>query len=84
MADSIVANKSFSFALRIIKLYQHLVKDKKEFDIGRQILRSGTSIGANIQESLGGYSEKDFPAKISISYKESRETAYLVETFKRK
>jgi four helix bundle protein len=68
--------KSYSFALRIIKLYQFLCETKKEFVISKQILRSGTSIGANIEEALGGHSSRDFSAKISISYKEARETYY--------
>ena len=82
MKQSLVAEKSFDFALRMIELYQYLVKDLKEFDLGRQVLRSGTSIGANIEEALGGFSERDFAAKISISYKESRETAYWLRLLK--
>ena len=68
--------KSFSFALRIIKLYQHLSDKKKEFVLSKQILRSGTSIGANLEESRGAQSSSDFQAKISIAYKEARETSY--------
>ena len=70
------AEKSFSFALRIVKLYQHLSDRKKEFVLSKQILRSGTSIGANVEESLGAQSPSDFQAKISIAYKEALETAY--------
>ncbi len=72
---SIVAEKSFDFALKIIDLYMRL-KAKNEFVLSRQLVRSGTSIGANIEEALAGYSEKDFAAKMSISSKEARETNY--------
>ena len=73
---SLAMEKSFSFALRIIKLYQHLSNKKKEFILSKQILRSGTSIGANLEESRGAQSSSDFQAKISIAYKEARETSY--------
>ena len=76
LKKSIVKDKSYLFALKIVKLSQDLVKYKKEFVLSRQILRSGTSICANIEEALGGQSEKDFKAKLSISYKEARETDY--------
>ena len=75
-SSSLAMEKSFSFALRIIKLYQHLSDKKKEFVLSKQILRSGTSIGANLEESRGAQSPSDFQAKISIAYKEARETSY--------
>ena len=75
-AASLALEKSFAFALRIVKLYQHLSDKKKEFVLSKQILRSGTSIGANLEESRGAQSPSDFQAKISIAYKESRETSY--------
>ncbi|MBQ9336669.1 MAG: four helix bundle protein [Lentisphaeria bacterium] len=68
--------KSFDFALRIVKLYQHLSDKKKEFVLSKQILRSGTSIGANLEEAHGVQSDFDFQSKISIAYKEARETSY--------
>ena len=68
--------KSFSFALRVVKLYQHLSERKKEFVLSKQILRSGTSIGANLEESQGAQTPSDFQAKVSIAYKEARETSY--------
>ena len=68
--------KAFSFALRIIRLYQHLSDSKKEFVLSKQVLRSGTSIGANLEESLGAQTPSDFQAKISIAYKEALETSY--------
>ena len=70
------AEKAFAFALRIVKLFQHLSDKKREFVLSRQVLRSGTSIGANLEESLGAQSPSDFQAKISIAYKEARETSY--------
>ena len=76
--DNIVQEKSYNFALRIIKLYKYLTSEKKEFVLSRQVLRSGTSIGANVEEAIGGQSEKDFFAKISVAYKESRETHYWI------
>ncbi len=74
--NNIVQKKSYAFALRIIKLYKHLCETKKEFTLSKQILRSGTSIGANVEEAIGGQSDKDFVAKLSIAYKETRETHY--------
>ncbi len=68
--------KSYKFALRMIKLYQHLTSDKREFVISKQVLRSGTSIGANFEEAIGAQSSNDFSAKMSIVYKETRETHY--------
>lgn len=71
-----VQEKSFRFSVRIVKLYKFMIEEKKEFTLSKQLLRSGTSVGANIEEALGGYSKKDFRAKMSISYKEIRETKY--------
>ncbi|NBV29229.1 four helix bundle protein [bacterium] len=76
MKENIVQQKSFDFAVRVVKLYQFLVKEKKEFVLAKQMLRSGTSIGANVEEAIGGQSDKDFTAKMSIAYKEARETVY--------
>ena len=74
--------KSFDFALRIIKLYQHLSTKEKEFVLSKQILRSGTSIGANLEEAHGAQSDSDFQAKVSIAYKEARETSYWLRLLK--
>ena len=74
--NNIIQHKSYQFALRIVKLYVFLQKEKKEFAMSKQILRSGTSIGANVEESIGAQSRKDFLSKISIAYKETRETHY--------
>ena len=73
---SVIHVKSYSFAIRIVKLYQYLIKERKEYSLAKQILKSGTSIGANIEEATGGYSKKEFLSKLSISYREARETHY--------
>lgn len=74
--ENIIQTKSYSFALRVINLYQMMVADRKEYVLSKQILRSGTSIGANVEEAIGGQSQRDFKSKIYISYKEARETHY--------
>ena len=74
--DNIVQIKSYAFAVKIIKIYKHLCDDKKEYVLSKQLLRCGTSIGANIEEAIGGQSSKDLYAKLTISYKEARETHY--------
>lgn len=76
--DNIIREKSYAFALRIIKLYQYLINTKKEYVLSKQILRSGTSVGANIEEAIGGQSDKDFKAKLTIAYKEARESKYWI------
>jgi four helix bundle protein len=76
--DNIVQKKSYVFALRIIKLYKFLKSENNEYDLSRQILKSGTSIGANIEEAIGAQSKKDFISKLSIAYKEARETHYWI------
>ena len=73
---NIVQQKSYQFALRIVKLNKYLIDNYKEYDLARQILRSGTSIGANIEEAIGGTTKKDFKHKLSISYREARETHF--------
>ena len=74
--DSIIENKSFDFAVRIVKLYKHLTNDKKEFVLSKQLLRSGTSIGANVSEGEKGQTKPDFNAKMSVALKEANETYY--------
>jgi four helix bundle protein len=80
--NNIIQDKSFAFAVRIVKLYKFLCDEKKEFVLSKQLLRCGTSIGANIEEAIGGHSEKDFFAKLTISYKEARETKYWINLLK--
>ncbi|WP_010522833.1 four helix bundle protein [Aquimarina agarivorans] len=75
---NIVVDKSFEFALKIIELYR-ILNIEKEFIISKQLLRSGTSIGANIQEATAGFSKKDFIYKMSIASKEARETKYWLQ-----
>lgn len=77
--NNIIQEKSFAFALQIVSLYKSLVSEKKEFVLSKQVLRSGTGIGANIEEAIGGYSDKNFAHKLSISYKETRETIYWLK-----
>jgi four helix bundle protein len=75
--ENVVRDKSYLFSLRIIKLYVHL-REKREYNLSSQIVKSGTSIGANIEEALGGSSIRDFKAKLQIAYKEARETCYWI------
>ncbi len=79
MKDNIIVNKSFDFAVKIVHVYKQLMIDQKEYILSKQLLRSGTSIGANIEEAVGGISRKDFIAKLQISYKECRETIYWIK-----
>jgi len=79
MAENIVKDKSRDFALRIIKLYKHLCEEKREFVLSKQILRSGTSVGANIVEAHNAMSKKEFIAKMNISLKEAAETEYWLD-----
>jgi len=78
MKENIIQAKSFQFVIEVVEIYKLLVKTKKEFTLSKQLLRSGTSIGANIEEAIGGQSKKDFIAKLSISYKEARESLYWI------
>ena len=76
MKESVLKEKSYQFALRVIKLYKYIVAEKKEYVLSKQILRSGTSIGANIEEANQAQSKADFVHKLSISQKEAFETDY--------
>ena len=82
--DNVVQIKSYAFAVRVVRLYQHLTCERKERVLSRQLLRSGTSIGANVEEAIGGQSRADFASKLSIAYKETiywlrlmKDTGYL-------
>ena len=77
--ENIVLQKTKAFALRCIKLYKYMVDEKREFVISKQVLRSGTSIGANVKEALRGQSRADFAAKMNIALKEASETEYWLE-----
>jgi four helix bundle protein len=76
MKENVVLTKSYRFAVRIVKMHVFLSKKLREYELSGQLLRSGTSIGANIEEALGGASRKDFANKLNIAYKEARETKY--------
>lgn len=81
--NNIIKQKSFDFAVRIVKLNQYLTNDKKEFVLSKQILRSGTSVGAMIRESEHAQSKADFIHKLSVAQKEINETIYWLELFSR-
>ena len=76
MKSNTIKEKSYKFAVRIVKLYQYLIGEKKEYVLSKQILRSGTSIGALVHESKFAQSKKDFINKLSIALKEANETDY--------
>lgn len=82
MKESILKTKSYKFAIKIVRLYQFLIKNKKEFVLSKQILKSGTSIGALIREAEFGQSKADFINKMSIALKEANETIYWLEILK--
>ncbi|MBK9798920.1 MAG: four helix bundle protein [Bacteroidetes bacterium] len=75
-SNNILAQKTFNFSFKSIKAYQILIREKKEYILSKQLLRSATSIGANVEESIGGQSQKDFFMKLNIAYKEARECHY--------
>ena len=77
--ENVIVDKSKAFALRIIRMYQYLCSEKKEFVLSKQVLRSGTSIGANVKEAVRGQSKADFYAKMNIALKECSETEYWLE-----
>lgn len=76
MKESPIKTKSYAFAVRIVRLFQWLCRTKQEYILSKQILKCGTSIGANVHEAGGSYSEKEFTAKLQIAYKESLETHF--------
>lgn len=80
--ENVVKNKSFAFAVRIVKLYQYLCEQKKEFVLSKQLLRSGTSVGAMVREAEHAESKPDFKHKMSIAQKEINETIYWLELLK--
>lgn len=80
-SNSIVQQKSFAFALKVVKLYQTFHK-QKEFVLSRQLLRSGTSIGANVEEALAAQTRREFHSKMTIAFKETRETRYWLRLLK--
>jgi four helix bundle protein len=83
MKESILKTKSFEFALKIVQLYKHLTNEKKEYVMSKQLLRSGTSVGANIRESQNAESKMDFVHKLAIAQKECDETIYWLDLLHR-
>ena len=79
MKDNIIVDKSFSFSVRVVNLYKYLCDEKKEYVLSKQLLRSGTYIGANINEAQAGQSKADFIAKMAIASKEARESKYWID-----
>lgn len=82
MKENLVYKKAFKFSVRIVNLYKYLISEKKEYILSKQILRSGTSVGANIKEGIEGQSKKDFLSKMNIALKEASETEYWIELLK--
>jgi len=80
--DNIIVSKSYSFALKVIELYKYLISEKKEYVMSKQLLRCGTSIGANVHEAVASESKKDFIHKLGIALKEARETSYWLRLLK--
>lgn len=80
--ENIILVKSYAFAVNVTRLILEVRKSKKEYDITRQLLRSATSIGANAEEAVGGFSKKDFIYKLQISFKEARESKYWIRILK--
>lgn len=81
MRKNLIQDRTFDFALEIIKVYVKMT-DKKEYVLSKQLLRSGTSIGANVEEAIAGQSKRDFLSKMNISLKEARETNYWLRLLK--
>ena len=79
MKENVIESRSKSFAVRVVRLYQFLANEQKEFVLSKQLLRAGTSIGANIREGIQGFSRNDFVYRMSIALKECNETCYWLE-----
>lgn len=77
--ENVIQRKTFEFAIRVVNVYKYLTKEKHEYILSKQLLRSGTSIGANVEEGIGAQSKADFVSKLSISYKEARGNMLLVK-----
>lgn len=82
MKENVVKNKSFAFAVRVVRLYQYLCEQKKEFVLSKQLLRSGTSVGAMVREAEHAETKNDFKHKMGIAQKEINETIYWLELLK--
>ena len=82
MSGNLIKEKSFRFAVRVVMLYKYLKNEKKEYILSKQLMRSGTSIGANVRESQNAESKADFIHKLAIAQKEADETLYWLELLK--
>ena len=80
--DNIVASKSYAFAVRCVNVYKYLCEEKHDYVIGKQLMRSGTSVGANVKEGIRGYTKLDFSAKMSIALKEASESEFWIEVLR--
>src|SRR3954468_2791596 len=80
--DNIIVSKSYSFALKVIEVYKDLITGKKEYVLSKQLLRAGTSVGANVHEAVASESKKDFIHKLGIAVKEARESLYWLQLLK--
>lgn len=80
--DNVIVDKSKAFAIRIVRLYQYLTREANEYVLSKQVLKSGTSIGANVKEAIRAQSKPDFVAKMQIALKEASETEYWIELLK--
>jgi len=80
--SNVAYSKAYDFAIQIVEAYQQLCQEKREFILSKQLLRCGTSIGANLAEANGAFSENDFSFKVSIAYKETKETQYWLNLLK--
>ena len=79
MKENLILEKSFAFSVRMVRAYQHVTDTKKEYVLSKQLLRSATSIGANVHEANNAHGKKDFIAKMYIAYKEASETEYWIK-----
>jgi four helix bundle protein len=77
-SDNIIQIKSYAFAVKVVNVYRQLIDSKKEYVLTKQMLRSGTAIGAMVEEAIGAQTDKDFLHKLTIAYKEARETKYWI------
>ncbi len=80
--DNIILKKSYDFAVRCVNLYKYLCNEKHDFVIGKQLMRSGTSVGANVKEAIRGASKADFIAKLNIALKEASESEFWIEVLR--
>lgn len=79
MNESLIYNKAFKFSVRVVNMYKYLSKEQNEYTLSKQVLRSGTSIGANVKEAIQASSKRDFLMKMNIALKEASETDYWLE-----